>query len=82
MTNSIFNLSICKEQKVNDLAKLISEKRVKIPRRPGEPFRSIASISKIKALKWKPKINLKQGISILMKYIFLIGKTLLCVTFK
>jgi len=68
VTNSIFNLASGKEQKVNDLAKLISEKRVKIPRRPGEPFRSIASISKIKkALKWKPKINLKQGISILMK---------------
>ena len=68
VTNSIFNLASGKEQKVNDLAKLISKKRVKIPRRPGEPFRSIASISKIKkALKWKPKIDLKQGISILMK---------------
>ena len=67
-TNQIFNLASGKEQKVNDLAKLISNKRVKIPRRPGEPFRSTANINKIKkTLKWKPKINLKQGISILMK---------------
>ena len=67
-SNSIFNLASGKEHKVNDLAKLISSKRVKIPIRPGEPFRSLASINKIKkAIKWKPKTSLIEGVSFLLK---------------
>ena len=39
--------------------------------RPGEPFTSRADIRKIKKeLNWKPTINFKEGISIMIKEIY------------
>jgi len=38
-----------------------------LPKRPGEPLVTNANISKIKRdLKWRPKIELKKGIKILL----------------
>tara|TARA_B100000579_G_C22758712_1_gene817840 strand:+ start:63 stop:1049 length:987 start_codon:yes stop_codon:yes gene_type:complete len=58
----IFNLGFGKSKSVNYLAKLISDKKIFIPFRPGEPKNTEANIKKIsKILKWQPKVNLKEG---------------------
>jgi len=63
----IYNVAGGKEISVNKIAKLISNKRVRIPKRPGEPDRSLADISKIKKeLNWKPKIKIEEGIKNLL----------------
>ena len=39
------------------------EKKIFIPKRPGDPNRSCANISKIKKdIKWKPRISIIEGI--------------------
>ena len=55
----IYNVGGGKEIKVNLIAKLIGGKKISYTfKRPGEPKRSLADISKIKKdLNWKPKIN-------------------------
>jgi len=66
----IYNLASGKEVSVNYIANVISDKKVYIPKRPGEPDRSLADISKIKLeLNWKPKIDINTGIKMLMKNI-------------
>ena len=41
-----------------------------IPKRPGEPDRSLGDIKKIKKdLKWLPKINIENGVKNLLKNI-------------
>ena len=44
----IYNVAGGKEIKVNKIAKLIGGKKVFIPKRPGEPDRSLADIRKVK----------------------------------
>ena len=67
---SIFNVGTNKPQSINYLAKLIKGKKIYIPKRPGEPRYSCASISKIKKeLNWQPKISFEKGIKELMKNI-------------
>ena len=47
---------------VNYLASLISSKKLKIPKRPGEPDITHANIKKAtKVLNWKPKISIEDG---------------------
>ena len=66
--NEIFNLGNGKPRKINDLAKLIHNKFINIPWRPGEPKITYADISKIKnKLKWKPKISLEHGINLVLQ---------------
>jgi UDP-glucose 4-epimerase len=66
----IYNLASGKEVSVNYIANIISDNKVYIPKRPGEPDRSLADISKIKSdLNWKPKIDIDAGIKMLMKNI-------------
>ena len=70
ISGQIFNVGSEKEISVNYIAKLLGGKTIKIPKRPGEPDRSLADISKIrKYLKWSPKISIEQGIKILLKHI-------------
>ncbi len=59
----IYNLGGGKEVSVNKIAKIIGGKKIFIPKRPGEPDRTLADISKIKkSLNWKPKININDGV--------------------
>ena len=68
--NEIYNIGGGKEIKVKKIAKLVGGKKIYIPKRPGEPYRSLANISKIKKdLKWKPKIAIEKGVKDLLKNI-------------
>ena len=59
-----------KEIKVNTLVKLIGGKRINIPKRPGEPYRSLANINKIKKeLNWRPKVSINKGVKNLLENI-------------
>lgn len=69
-SGEIYNVAGGKEIKVNTIAKLIGGKKINIPKRPGEPDRTLANISKIKKdLNWKPKISIEEGVSDLLRNI-------------
>ena len=52
------------------MAKLIGNKVIYIPKRPGEPDCTWANINKIKKdLKWKPEISFEEGVSEMIKNI-------------
>ena len=66
----IYNVGSGKEVTVNKIARLIGGKRVYIPKRSGETYRSLADISKIKRdFNWKPKIKIEQGVRDLLNKI-------------
>ena len=59
----IYNVGGGKEIKVNKIAKLIGGEKTYISKRPGETYRSLADITKIKRdLNWQPKITIEKGI--------------------
>jgi len=69
-SGEIYNVGSGKETSVNLIANIIGGKSVRVPKRPGEPDRSIADISKIKKqFKWKPKISINRGVKMLLKNI-------------
>ena len=66
----IYNLGNGEEVSVNKIAEIISGDRINIPKRPGEPDRSLADISKIKEkLNWAPKVTIEKGINMLLENI-------------
>ena len=66
----IYNIGGGQEIKVNKIANLIGGKKIHIPKRPGEPNRSLADITKIKKdLDWKPKIKIEDGVKNLLNQI-------------
>ncbi len=66
----IYNIGSGVETNINKIAKIIGGKKIKIPKRPGEPDRSLASINKIKKhLNWKPKIKIENGVKMLIEQI-------------
>jgi len=66
----IYNVGGGKEISVNSIANMISNDKVYIHKRPGEPNRSLADISKIKSeLNWEPKIDIKNGVKMLIENI-------------
>ena len=66
----IYNICGGKEIKINKIAKLIGGKKTHIPKRPGEPNRSLADITKIKKdLNWQPKIKIEEGVEKLLSQI-------------
>lgn len=69
--NEVYNVGSEKEVSVNRIAELLGEKeRVNIPKRPGEPSRLLADITKIKnELSWSPRISIEEGIVELLKNI-------------
>ena len=70
LTNKIFNVGSGKTIQVKKIIKYLGGKYVKIPKRPGEPNITHADISSIKKnLKWRPKIDIKQGIDLILKNI-------------
>ena len=68
--HDIFNVGTGKPTSVNYIATKLGGKKVFIPKRPGEPNKSQADIKKIKKkLKWKPHINIDDGIKVMIKNI-------------
>lgn len=66
--NFIVNIGSGNTYSVNYLVKLLGGKKTYIPKRPGEPKSTWADIKKAKKLlKWQPKINLKEGVELLLK---------------
>jgi len=65
IAGEVYNIASGKEVSVNKVANLIGGKRIKIPKRPAEPDKSLADISKIKKLGWTPKITIVDGVKML-----------------
>ncbi len=66
----IFNVGSGNTYSINEIVRLLGGQVVHIPKRPGEPERTFADISKIKKmLNWEPLISLKDGIKILLENI-------------
>ena len=66
----IYNVAGGKEITINKIAKLIGGRKFCIPKRPGEPDRSLADITKIKRdLNWWPKIKIEEGVKDLLNNI-------------
>ena len=63
IVNKIYNLGSGKETSINKIANLFGGKKIYIPKRPKEPNRSCANISKLKKdTGWKPLINIEEGV--------------------
>tara|TARA_Y100000294_G_C8544899_1_gene332679 strand:+ start:59 stop:1045 length:987 start_codon:yes stop_codon:yes gene_type:complete len=68
--NQVFNVASGKETSINLIAEIIGGDKISIPKRPGEPDRSLADITKITSeLGWKPKISINKGVKMMMKII-------------
>ena len=68
--NLVLNIGSSKPIKIIDLVKILSNKYINIPQRPGEPKITYAKITKAKRiLKWTPKIKFKDGVKELVKNI-------------
>tara|TARA_Y100000816_G_scaffold249577_1_gene199190 strand:- start:1128 stop:2108 length:981 start_codon:yes stop_codon:yes gene_type:complete len=70
---NIFNIGYGKPISINKIISLTKYKRkTYIPKRPGEPDVTHANISMaVSHLNWKPKIDISQGVKILMQNIHL-----------
>lgn len=72
----IFNVGSSEEISINRICELLSGEKVYIPKRPGEPDRSLADINKIKKLlKWKPIVSIEEGTKLLLNNINLWKKS-------
>ena len=66
----IFNIGSEREVSVNKIVNLLDGQKVFIPKRPGEPDKLLADVSKIKKkLLWKPKVSIEEGVKTLLKNI-------------
>ena len=66
--NQIFNVGNGKSITINTIANIMKGKKIYIPKRPGEPAKTMANIKKIKKLmKWKPEVDIKKGIKLLIE---------------
>ncbi len=66
--NRIYNLGSGKEISINEIALLFGGKKIFIPKRPGEPRRSLANIAKLKKdINWRPIITIREGVKKLLK---------------
>ena len=70
LSGEIMNVGSGSTYEVNELVRLLKGPVVHIPKRPGEPDCTFASITKIKEkLKWSPTINLEKGVGIMLEHI-------------
>ena len=70
LSGNVMNVGSGKTVSVNKIAELLGGKKINIPKRPGEPDITFADISKIKRKTgWRPKININQGIKIMLENI-------------
>jgi len=68
--DQIFNVGSGKTISVNKIVQILGGKKTYVPKRPGEPDCTFADMKKIKKiLKWKPKININEGIKKILKEI-------------
>ena len=68
ISGEIFNVGGDKSVQIKKLAKLLGGKKIYIAKRLGELKYSSANIKKIqKKLNWKPKIDIKNGLQLLLK---------------
>tara|TARA_Y100001970_G_C14259157_1_gene878208 strand:+ start:9012 stop:10010 length:999 start_codon:yes stop_codon:yes gene_type:complete len=68
--NEIFNIGSDNTYKINEIVDHLNGPVINIPKRPGEPDCTWANIEKAKnLLGWKPKLNLKKGVEILLENI-------------
>ena len=67
LKNEILNVGSGKTISILEIVNLLKGEKTYIKKRPGEPDCTFANIKKIKQkLNWKPKINIKQGIQLLL----------------
>ena len=65
--NLILNIGRGKPITVNHICKLLKGKKIYIPKRPGEPDVTWANINLAKKkLKWHPKVDISEGVKILL----------------
>ena len=69
--SGVFNVGSGQPQSINKLASLLgADKKIYIPKRPGEPDSTWADITKIKEeLGWRPQISFEQGIKLILENI-------------
>lgn len=68
VSGEIFNVGSGDTYSVNRLTELLGGEKIHIPKRPGEPDRTFADISKIKkTLGWKPEVDLARGVKVLLE---------------
>jgi len=66
----VLNVGTGRPRSVNDLAALLGGPVVHIPKRPGEPDRTEADISRIrKTLAWEPKVTFEEGVQVMLQNI-------------
>ena len=67
LTGRVWNVGAGDPQSVNRLVELIGGDRVFVPKRPGEPDRTWADITRIKAdLGWAPTVSFEDGVARMM----------------
>ena len=70
LLGDVLNVGSGETVSINKIATLLGGKKINIPKRPGEPDITFADIQKIKRKTgWRPKININQGIKIMLKNI-------------
>ncbi len=70
LRGKVFNVGSGRTVSVNKIVSLLEGKKIKIPKRPGEPDITFADISNIKKkVNWKPKISIEKGIKKLLENI-------------
>ena len=64
----IFNIGTGKPVSINKIVEILNCKKIHIPRRPGEPSITHANILLAqRELNWKYKINIREGINLILK---------------
>jgi UDP-glucose 4-epimerase len=68
-TGAVFNVGSGRAVSVNRLVELLgATERVPIPKRPGEPDRTLADITRIRrALGWEPEVAIERGVAIMLE---------------
>lgn len=70
VTGEVFNVGSGQTYSINRLVELLGGPVVHVPKRPGEPERTHADISKVRArLGWEPTISLEEGVKTLLEQI-------------
>jgi len=69
--NEVFNVGSGISHSINYLTKLLSaQSKIYIPKRPGEPDKTLADITKIKKyLGWQPIVSFEKGVEIVLENI-------------